>query len=91
MITGDEVQIILKVLDAGVFAGLFFYLFMYMLRTNKEREERYIGLIHEMADRLNLLQEIAEALRGLRDDFKHLSDKIDRIEREIYKGGEKNA
>jgi len=80
--------IILKFFDYGAFAVLFFYLFMYMLRTNKEREEKYINLIHEMADKMELLNDIAETLKALKQDLDDLHAKIDRIEREMWmKGG----
>jgi septal ring factor EnvC (AmiA/AmiB activator) len=85
--------IILKFFDYGVFAVLFLYLFMYLLRTNKEREEKYINLIHELADKLDLLTDIADTLKALKRDLDDLHDKMDRIEREIWdtkRGGGNN-
>jgi len=56
-----------------------------VLRTHNLREQRYIELIDKMAEKLDILDTIAETLQTLRVDLESLHDKLMQIERTMWK------
>ncbi|WP_162257299.1 BhlA/UviB family holin-like peptide [Paenibacillus sp. Soil724D2] len=43
-----------KVIKNGIFAALFVVLLVYVIRTNDERETRYINMINTLNDTVNV-------------------------------------
>ena len=78
-------HVLIKFFEYGVFAVLFVVLLYWVLKTHNLREQRYIELIDKMAEKLDILDTIADTLQTLRVDLESLHDKLMQIERTMWK------
>ena len=58
-------------LQQGLGYGLFIFLLLYVLKTTGDRETRYQGLLDKMTDKFNIVEDIKE-------DVKEIKNKIGR-------------
>lgn len=66
-----------KLVTGGVFAVLFGFLLWYVLKTNSEREVRYISTIDKLADKLNIIGEIKENVDSIKGDIQVIKTRME--------------
>lgn len=84
-----EAEVFKQISTYGAFAILFFFLLVYVLRKNDEREKRYINTIEKDQD---IIKTLSDKISITED----INRKIDRIEADvrdikINSGGVKNG
>ncbi|ABS35362.1 bacteriocin [Clostridium botulinum] len=57
-----ENEIIKLVVAQGAFAVFFAYLLFYVLRENSKREGQYQNIIKELAEKLNVIEDVKKAV-----------------------------
>lgn len=63
-------DVISIVVSNGVFAILFVWLFLYMLKDSKNRETKYQQTIQELTAHLQVLEEVKDDLSEIKDMLK---------------------
>lgn len=69
-----EQEIIKFALSNGIFAALFVWLLFYVLKENSKREAELRATIDSLAEKFDLLKDIEEGLKGLKEDVKEVKD-----------------
>jgi len=69
-----EQEIIKFALSNGIFAALFVWLLFYVLRENSKREAELRATIDRLAEKFEILKDIEEGLKSLKEDIKEVRD-----------------
>ena len=67
-------------IDKGIWAVLFVYLLLYVLKENNAREKRLIQANEKLADKLGVVEEVKETVTEVKAT-------MDRVERRLEKIG----
>lgn len=70
-------KLLTAALGQGLYAGMFVFLLLWVLKKNDEREKNYQALIGEQTE---MLQQVAQTLE-------EMNGRLDRIEAQIEGGG----
>ncbi|NFO72182.1 bacteriocin [Clostridium botulinum] len=62
-----ENEIIKLVATQGAFAVFFAYLLFYVLRENSKREGQYQNIIKELAEKLNVIEDVKKTVDKIED------------------------
>jgi len=68
-----------KLVTGGAFAVLFGFLLWYVLKTNGEREERYLNTIDKLADKLKIIGDVKEDTSSIKGDVQLIKAKVEVI------------
>lgn len=71
-----ETQIFKEITTYGVFAILFFFLLLYVLRKNDEREKRYIDTIEKDQMIIKNLTDNLRKMDKIEDDIKEIKNMV---------------
>ncbi|GKX65655.1 BhlA/UviB family holin-like peptide [Inconstantimicrobium mannanitabidum] len=63
-------ELIKVALSQGLGYGLFVFLLLYVLKTTREREEKYQLLLDKTVDKLSIVEDIKEDVKEIKSRFK---------------------
>ena len=55
----------------GLGYALFVFLLLYVLKTTREREKRYQDLLDTLAEKFNVVEDIKEDVKEIKNKFEH--------------------
>ena len=74
-----ETEIFKEISTYGVFAILFFFLLVYVLKKNDEREKRYISTIEKdqsiistLSEKISITEDMSKKIDRIEDDVKEI-------------------
>lgn len=70
-----ETALLDSAIKNGLFAIMFVFLFIYMLKENKEREQKYISTIDKLSDKIGIVEEIREDIIEIKSDIEQIKIK----------------
>ncbi len=76
-------EIMSYALESGIWATLFCFLFLYMLKDSRNREKKYTLTIESLCTHLNNISEELEMCRLIKDDCEELKADTEKIKENI--------
>ncbi len=76
-------EIMSYALESGIWATLFCFLFLYMLKDSRNREKKYTLTIESLCTHLNNLSSVLEMCQLIRDDCEDIKADAEKIKENI--------